>query len=95
MRQRCSYVKDRKYKYYSGRGITVCERWLIYGMGFKNFCVDMGERPSMKHTLDRIDSTKGYSSDNCQWLLWQQNCVKRNCAQPKKTNQSYKTVDLA
>jgi len=27
MRQRCYYTKGKAYKYYGGRGITICDRW--------------------------------------------------------------------
>lgn len=27
----------------------------------------MGERPSSKHTLERIDNEHGYRKDNCKW----------------------------
>lgn len=50
------------HKSYPDRGISVCEEW----MSFNNFLNDMGERPKRK-TLDRIDNTKGYSKNNCQW----------------------------
>jgi len=65
---RCSDPKYKKYKYYGGRGITVCDRWLR----FENFYEDMGERPSGLQ-IDRIDNDKGYSPDNCRWVTAKEN----------------------
>ena len=44
MVQRCNNPRRTDYKYYGGRGITICERWLGEH-GFINFLVDMGLRP--------------------------------------------------
>ncbi len=64
MNRRCKDPKTPKYPDYGGRGIIVCERWRHC---FPAFLADMGERPSVKHSLDRIDVNSNYEPGNCRW----------------------------
>lgn len=64
MKQRCSNPNRIGYADYGGRGITVCERWRE---SFEDFYVDMGPRPSTKHSLHRIDNDGNYEPGNVVW----------------------------
>lgn len=64
MKARCLNPNDEKYPAYGGRGIKVCDRWLE---SFENFLEDMEERPSDKHSVERLDVDGDYCKSNCVW----------------------------
>jgi hypothetical protein len=63
--ERCGVRADAHHRrYYSDRGIGVCSTWQD---SYSEFLKDVGRAPSPKHTLDRIDPTKGYAQGNVRW----------------------------
>lgn len=64
MKARCLNYSCKSYRDYGGRGITVCERWLN---SFENFYKDMGDRPTLNHSIERRNNNEGYSPENCYW----------------------------
>ncbi len=62
-KQRCGNENDIQYKNYGGRGIE------FKFDSFKEFILDIGQRPSRDYSLDRIDNMNHYQSGNIQWSL--------------------------
>ena len=74
IKQRCANPNDKSYFRYGGRGIFVCKRWLN---SFEAFYSDMKDRPSKKHSIERINNNSGYTCGKCDECL--SNGYKQNC----------------
>lgn len=84
MRSRCNWTNSPRYKDYGGRGIQVCDRW--QGLeGFMNFVEDMGDKPSSKHSVDRIDNDGNYEPSNCRWATREEQQMNKRVAKDNNT----------
>lgn len=77
MRQRCSSPSTSCYRYYGGRGITVCDEWQNFEP-FYQWAISNGYANNL--TIDRIDVNGNYEPSNCRWITLkeQQKNTRRN-----------------
>lgn len=68
MRIRCSESSQDKAHYWD-KGIKVYEPWQ---KSFSEFYTYIGDPPTKDHTLDRIDTAKGYEPGNVRWATWEE-----------------------
>lgn len=79
MRNRCLNKNATDYSYYGGRGISIDPRWDQY----ENFLLDMGRRPSLSHSLERLDYNGNYVKSNCCWATRKEQARNRAYAKTK------------
>ena len=55
---------------YSDRGVRLCREWRASRKSFIAYILDnLGERPSVNHSLDRVNNDLGYEPGNLRWAL--------------------------
>src|SRR5579872_5899824 len=64
MIERCTNPSQRCFKYYGGRGISVCQEWRT---SFGAFYSHIGPIPGPDFQVDRIDNDLGYEPGNVRW----------------------------
>jgi hypothetical protein len=69
MIDRCYNPNNVSWAYYGGRGIRVCDEWRH---SVAAFIRDVGPRPSMEHSIDRIDNDGNYEPGNVRWATRKQ-----------------------
>lgn len=74
MRSRCYNRSSTSYYNYGGRGIVVCDEWLD-SVKFFQWAKQSGYKKGLY--IDRIDNTKGYYPENCQWVTPKESVANR------------------
>lgn len=90
IKQRCNNPKDRAYRYYGGRGISIAPEW---AKDFKAFLDHVGRRPYPDLEIDRIDNNGNYEPGNVRWTTRQGQM--RNTRQTRNLTWNGKTKCLS
>lgn len=79
IKTRCYNPKDKAFRYYGGKGVSVAPEWLHDFAAFATWCLSNGAAPDLQ--IDRIDGNGNYCPDNCRWVTRAVNLKNRP---PKK-----------
>lgn len=85
MRQRCYNPNRDSFGLYGGKGVTICKEWVDSFSAFRDWAYVNGykEQPmgapfQEALSIDRIDPSKGYYPENCQWITRSENTARAN-----------------
>lgn len=78
---RCNNPNLRDYKYYGGRGITMCQEWRNSFETFRDWALANGYKENL--TIDRKDNDGNYTPDNCRWATMKEQSMNKRTRNTK------------
>ena len=72
---RCYNPNHKEYKYWGGRGITICWDWRDQFILFYQWAISNGYQPHL--TIDRINNDGDYEPSNCRWVTMSEQLYNR------------------
>jgi|ERR1700722_8864676 len=88
MKKRCYDENCPDYKWYGGKGVSVCDEWRNDFIAFYNWSISHGWAKGLQ--IDRIKVHGNYEPDNCRWLTYIEQA--RNTTQVKLVYYNGKTL---
>lgn len=88
MMARCDNPKNSGYHNYGGRGIKYNKDW----ESFDVFYADMGDPPTNKHSLERINVNGDYEKSNCTWATKKEQSLNKRTSRKIEFNGQIKCL---
>lgn len=93
MKRRCYNPNTKYYADYGGRGISVCDEWLMYEP-FKEWALSAGYEEGL--SIERLNVDGDYTPENCKWIpLSEQNANKRISIRLEYRGRTYSIKELS
>lgn len=80
MNNRCSKPKDKSYKHYGAKGITVCDEWKNY-ITFKKWSIANGWKKGL--VISRNGDIGNYEPNNAVWKTRTENNIEAHLGKPR------------
>lgn len=84
IKQRCNNPKNPRYKHYGGKGIKMCDEWDSDYLVFREWAFQQGYENNKGMSIDRLDESKGYNPNNCEWVSLSENSRRGNLGKVKR-----------
>lgn len=85
MKSRCLRETSAAYDYYGGRGISICDEWIMSSSPFIEWAIANGYRDDL--SLDWRDVNGNYCPENCRWATRAQQSMNTRTRSNNKTSQ--------
>jgi len=84
IKNRCTNHKSKHFENYGGRGISICNDWMINPMSFIEWSMINGYDENL--TIDRIDNDGNYEPSNCRWTTMEVQARNKRKLSKKNTS---------
>jgi hypothetical protein len=92
IKQRCFNENVPCYKYYGGKGVTMCGEWANDFKVFYDWMMINGWRIGLE--IDRIDNSKNYCPENCRLVTHKENMLNQDSViKIKRGGKDYSLLD--
>lgn len=93
IKNRCYNIYGQDYHHYGGRGISIDNEWKNDQNKFiEDILINLGQRPTEKHQLDRVDNNGNYEIPNLRWATQKENNRNKRSSRLITINNETKTL---